>query len=172
MAIRLNDVLVTSGDKMVLEMIRREYDVELNISQVNVDIEYVVAVAENGTDVDPTTVASGVDTWRKAVITPKPDQGFSGKSWFQYRPIPLNAFQFDVPFELQLDLPATPQKIIDQMGLRYGILLEVTDLGEQPDQVLWESNGEVGLKVCNLSKRFTGFWKFNFVSTDLGDESR
>lgn len=147
MAILKKDLFTTSGDEVLREVIKRQYDVDIDLNDVSIEIEELYNSDR-----------------RKAVVKAIPGGKYHGRSWFNYIPVPLTAYQLNERFVIEAELPLRVVDVIDEMYLRYGILIETHDLGESEDVVLTETRGQLDLLVYGRSKRFSGVWQFEIAS--------
>lgn len=149
MAILAKDLYSTPGKEVLREVIKRQYDVDIDLSKVHIEIA------------PPTPDYPA--TMRKAVISALVGDGYHGTTWFDYKPVPLDTFQLDQRFVIEGTLPIRVGQIVDEMELRYGILIELHDLAENDTLIVANTYGQQYVPVYKRSIRFSGEWQFEFV---------
>lgn len=131
------DLLRNSGESILTAFIRRIYDVELDLTQV----QYTISTAADGT--------------KTVILEQRTDGPYYGTTNFSYRGISAAVAGFqEFYFLLTAELPLTIGGLITAIQAKYGILFDLGDLGDSYDTVVARNYGTITLQTRPTSIRF------------------
>ena len=162
----LKQIFKTSGKQAILELVNRQYDFRIQPNEVDIVIyEPETSTVESAMQIPEFDEV----TMRTAIITPTEGSRFHGKTFLQYDALDTRRLQLDEVMTINVRVPVTIEQVIDQLELKYGFRMEVSDLGKTSKDVLASVYGECVVVIPNTSLRFCGSWKFVFLNTDQVD---
>ena len=130
------DLLRITGKQALTALVRYIYDVELDHSAVDIEVE---------TD----------GNVKRVKLSGKSGSQYFAKTALSYQAIDpaLSGIQ-DYPFILAMDLPVTVEKVRDLMRDKYGIVIDTVDLALTDSVVLATEYGKFDFPIHSSSLRF------------------
>lgn len=152
------DLFNVSGVVALRQLIKVQYDVDIDFTAVRVDKRVQVLNAGNPNESRLALVK----------LSAKEGTGYVGLTSVQYRTIStLAAGIAEMEFVLPItSLPVTVGKLVDAMEVKYGAVIDVADFGETEATVLATAYGPKTLMSADSSLRFDGPWQFVFTDVD------